>query len=203
MHRDHVEKHKVPCSPCHNEIVHKWGDEYITNILPERNAVSRDENSSMASVVTGRTGREVVSVDTKNQESVFGEVPYLIQRELYAGKGGSGIGESADPMYLATVNCTACHKNRDLSVHPLACNVCHEKGFDKTMAEQKEYITGMLSSLAKLLIESQESGVSKSLIEEAMYNYDLIVKDGSFGVHNIKYVKDLIDHSMQSLKKID
>ena len=87
-----------------------------------------------------------------------------------------------------------------MSVHPFACNVCHEKGFDKTMAEQKEYITGMLSSLAKLLIESQESGVSKSLIEEAMYNYDLIVKDGSFGVHNIKYVKDLINYSIQNLK---
>lgn len=200
MHRDHVEKHKVPCFPCHNEVLHKWGDEYIANILPERNAGSRDENSSMASVITSRTRQEVVSVDTKDQESVFAKVPYLIQRKLYAGKGGRGVEKSPDPMYLATVNCTACHKNRDLSVHPLACNVCHEKGFDKTMAEQKEYITGMLSSLSKLLIESQESGVSKSLIEEAMYNYDLIVKDGSFGVHNIKYVKDLIGHSIQSLK---
>jgi hypothetical protein len=200
MHRDHVEKHKVPCSPCHNEILHTWGDEYITNILPERNAGSRDENSSMASVVTSRTRQEVVSVDTEDQESVFEKVPYLIQRKLYAGKGGSGVEKSPDPMYLATVNCIACHKNRDMSVHPLACNVCHEKGFDKTMAEQKEYITGMLSSLSKLLIESQESGVSKSLIEEAMYNYDLIVKDGSFGVHNIKYVKDLINYSMQSLE---
>ena len=157
----------------------------------------------MFSVVTSRTRQGVVSVDTEDQESVFEKVPYLLQRKLYAGKGGRGVEKSPDPMYLATVNCTACHKSRDMSVHPLACNVCHEKGFDKTMAEQKEYITGMLSSLSKLFIESQESGVSKSLIEEAMYNYDLIVKDGSFGVHNIKYVKDLIDHSMQSLKKID
>jgi hypothetical protein len=200
MHRDHVEKHKVPCSPCHNEILHKWGDEYITNILPERNAVSGDKNSLRALVATSGTDREVVSADMKDQESVFEKVPYLIQRKLYAGKGGFGIGESPDPMYLATVNCTACHKSRDLSVHPLACNVCHEKGFDRTMAEQSEYITGLLASLSELLIESRGQGIPKSRIDKARYNYDLIVKDGSLGVHNIKYAKDLINYSMQSLK---
>ncbi len=200
MHGDHVEKHKVPCSPCHNEILHKWGEEYIINILPERNVDPGDESSLDSSVVTSKTRLGVVSVDTKSRESVFEKVPYLIQRNLYAGRGGSGIVGSPDPMYLATVSCAACHKDKDLGVHPMACNVCHEKGFDKTMAEQKEYITGMLNSLSKLLLESQACGVSNSLIEEARYNYELVVNDGSFGVHNIKYVKDLIDHSIQSLK---
>ena len=151
MHRDHVEKHKVPCSPCHNEILHKWGDEYITNILPERNADSGDKNSSMASVVTSRTRQEVVSVDTEDQESVFEKAPYLIQKKLYAGKGGFGIGDSPGPdvsRYCKLYRMS--QKYRDMSVHPLACNVCHEKGFDKTMAEQKEYITGMLSSLVEI-----------------------------------------------------
>ncbi len=200
MHRDHVEKHKVPCYPCHNEILHKWGDEYLTNILPERSAVAGNENSSMASVAIGRTGRGVISINTKDQESFFGKVPYLLQRKLYAGKGGRGIEDSPDPMYLATVNCTACHKNKDLSVHPLTCNVCHEKGFHKTMAEQKEYVTGLLNLLSELLKKPPKKGVSKTLIDEARYNYDLIKNDGSFGVHNIKYVKDLINYSIQRLK---
>ena len=192
MHSDHVEKHKVPCSPCHNEILHKWGDEYITNILPERNDGS--------AVVTSRTRQGVVSVDKKDQESVFEKVPYLIQRKLYAGKGGVGIEGSPDPMYLATVNCIACHKDKDMSVHPLSCNVCHEKGFDKTMAEQKEYIARLLSILSELLKKPPKKGLSKTLIDEAHYNYNLVVNDGSFGVHNIKYVKDLINYSIQSLK---
>ena len=200
MHSDHVEKHKVPCSSCHNDILHKWGDEYITNILPERGAVPGNENSLIASVGTVRTGQGVISVNTKDYESIFGKVPYLIQRELYAGYGGSGVEKSPDPMYLATVSCTACHKNRDLSVHPLTCNVCHEKGFHKTMAEQKEYITGLLSSLSELLKKPPNKGVPKTLIDEAHYNYNLVVNDGSFGVHNIKYVKDLLDQSIQSLK---
>jgi hypothetical protein len=103
-------------------------------------------------------------------------------------------------MYLATVNCTACHKDKELAVDPKICNTCHEKGFDKTMAEQKEYITRMLNSLSDLLIESQKHGVPEALIDGSRYNYDLIVRDGSFGVHNIKYVKDLINYSIQRLE---
>ncbi|MHC4321722.1 MAG: NapC/NirT family cytochrome c, partial [Planctomycetota bacterium] len=80
MHSDHVRKHKVPCSPCHNEILHKWGDEYITNILPERDSVTGKENFLSTSDATSRTRRGVVSADTKDQESVFEKVPYLIQR---------------------------------------------------------------------------------------------------------------------------
>ncbi|MHC4322240.1 MAG: hypothetical protein ACYST3_08195, partial [Planctomycetota bacterium] len=172
----------------------------ITNILPQRNTVSKEENSLSTSVVTGRTRQGIVSADTKDQESVFEKVPYLIQRKLYAGKGGRGVGKSPDPMYLATVSCTACHKDKDLSVNPMACNVCHEKGFDKTMAEQKKYIKGILKTLSELLKESQRHGVPKSIINEARYNYDLVENDGSLGVHNIKYTKDLINHSIQHMK---
>jgi hypothetical protein len=195
-----VEKHKVPCSPCHNEILHKWGDEYITNILPERNAASGDEGSLRIIDAASKTRERVVSVNTKEQESIFVKVPYLIQRKLYAGKGGIGVGESPDPMYLATVNCIGCHKNKDMSVNPMACNVCHDKGFDKTMVEQKEYIAELLSSLTELLKKSPEKGVSKGQIDAARYNYNLVADDGSLGVHNIKYVKDLINYSIQSLK---
>ncbi len=200
MHRDHVETHKVPCSPCHNEILHKWSDEYIANILPERNAVSGAGNSSTALDVASRTKQRVVSVNTKGKESIFGVLPYLLQRKIYAGKGGRGIEESPDPMYLATVNCTACHKSKDMSVHPMTCNVCHEKGFHKTMAEQKEYITGLLSTLSDLFEKPPMKDASKALIAEAHYNYNLVLNDGSFGVHNIKYVKDLLSHSIQSFR---
>ncbi|MDR4499258.1 MAG: cytochrome c3 family protein [Candidatus Scalindua sp.] len=202
MHRDHVEKHKVPCTPCHNEILHEWGDEYVANILPERNAVPGDMDSLMTTVVTSRKSRKGASVDTRDQESVFEKVPYLIQRKLYAGKGGIGIEESPDPMYLALVNCTACHKNRDLGVHPLTCNICHKKGFDKTMEEQKEYIRNKLNSLSELINNTPKKGVSETLVDEVRYNYNLIVNDGSFGVHNIKYVKDLINYSIERLKDI-
>ncbi len=203
MHSGHVEKHKVPCSPCHNKILHEWGDEYIANILPLRDSVTGNEDSPSAPGANSRPLRKVVSVDTKDQDSVFDKEPYLIQREVYAGKGGVGIVESPDPMYLAIVNCIACHKNRDMSVHPMTCNVCHKKGFHKTMAEQKEYITSLLYILSGLLEKPPEKDISSTLINEARHNYDLVVTDGSFGVHNIKYVNDLMNYSIQSLQQVD
>ncbi|MFQ5687517.1 MAG: hypothetical protein ACE5GV_12755, partial [Candidatus Scalindua sp.] len=80
------------------------------------------------------------------------------------------------------------------------CNTCHEKGFDKTMAEQKKYVTRMLDSLSELLEKASKKGLPETLIDEAHYNYNLIINDGSYGVHNIKYVKDLINHSIQRLE---
>ncbi len=199
MHNDHVVKHKVPCSPCHDEISHKWDDEYVNNILPTRDFDARDKHFEGASKKA--KGNEQGNVAVLNiEESIFEKDAFYLQRKIYAGDGGMGVERSPDPMYLATVNCIACHREKNLDVDPKVCNSCHEKGFDKTMVEQKEYITGMLSSLSRLLIESRERGVSKSLIKEARFNYELITDDRSFGVHNIKYIKDLINYSMQQLQ---
>ena len=195
-----LKKHKVPCSPCHDEISHKWGDEYVYNILSMRDIDNNGKDFTKVSGMTSGAKPGDVSVNYKIGSDVFEKEPYSLQREVYAGGGGWGVEKSPDPMYLATVNCTACHKDKDMAVDPIICNTCHEKGFDKTMAEQKEYITRMLNSLSDLLTESQKQGVPESLIDGSRYNYDLIVKDGSYGVHNIKYVKDLINHSIQRLE---
>ena len=200
MHNDHVAEHNVPCSPCHDGISHEWGDEYIYNILPKRDIEAKDKNLLSVSGMASVAGSGDVVINAKDKKHILAKEPYFLQREVYAGKGGRGVVKSPDPMYLATVNCTACHKDKDLAVDPKICNTCHEKGFDKTMAEQKEYIKRMLGSLSDLLIESQKQGVPEALIDGSRYNYDLIVKDGSFGVHNIKYIKDLINHSIQRLE---
>lgn len=200
MHNDHVKKHKVPCSACHDAVSHKWGDEYINDILPTRDIDTRDKYLKKVSKMAEGTESGDVSVKTEDEGYVSEKEPYSLQREVCSGNGGRGVGENPDPMYLATVNCTACHKDKDMAVDPMICNTCHEKGFDKTMVEQKEYITSTLNSLSDLLTESQKQGVPESLINDARYNYDLIVKDGSYGVHNIKYIKDLINYSMQRLE---
>jgi hypothetical protein len=189
----------VPCSPCHDEISHKWDDEYVNNILPTRDINSEDKyfTSVFGKAKASGLGNDAV---INKEESIFEKESFYLQRTIYSGDGGKGVERSPDPMYLATVNCIACHSDKSLDVDPKVCNSCHEKGFDKTMAEQKEYITGLLGSLSKLLVDSQKSGVSKPLIEEARYNYELIVNDRSSGVHNIKYIKDLINHSVQQLQ---
>ena len=201
MHNDHVKEHKVPCSPCHNEIQHKWDDEYIRFVLPER-GVDIQDKYLMKVANMDKENINALPVSPKDGKHVFDDEPYLLQKRVYKGIHGRGVKGSPDPMYLATVNCIACHKDKDLSVDPMVCNTCHKKGFEKTLVEQKEYTTRMLKELSSLLAESQEQGVPEHLIDKARYNYDLIVKDGSLGVHNIKYIKDLIAHSIQQLQLV-
>mgnify|MGYP003455103023 FL=1 len=56
-----------------------------------------------------------------------------------------------------------------------------------------------MNTLSELIKNSSKNGLSETLIDEVRYNYTLIVNDGSFGVHNIKYVKDLINYSTDRL----
>ena len=199
IHNDHVKEHKVPCSPCHNEIRHSWNEDYVQNVLPERDIDVKSEYLNKASSTSRSPGPNGPSDRSTDEGPVFSEVNYKLQKEVYRGTGGKGHEGSPDPMYLATVNCTACHKNKDLSVAPKTCNICHVKGFDKTMREQKAYIKEMLKILSGLLIESQRKGTPENIITEVRYNYNLIVSDGSYGVHNIKYVKDLIAYCITRL----
>ena len=199
MHIDHVKEHKTPCSPCHKDFRHEWGDEYISRIVPTRDAAVQDKYLKRIKSVDKDTEPGVKASNLKDGVRVFEDEPYLLQKEIYRGAGGIGVGETPDPMYLATVNCTACHKDKNLSVSPSICNTCHEKGFDKTMAEQKEYVTNMLNALSELLEKSQKQGIPKQLIDEARHNYDIIETDGSYGAHNIKYVKDLFTYSINGL----
>lgn len=203
IHNDHVKEHKVPCSPCHKEIRHEWGSEYIAYVLPERDT---DMQSKFLMRNSGK-GAVPIPADISTSENevalILDEVPYLLQNNIYKGVSGRGVEGSPDPMYLATVKCIACHTNKQKNVAPKTCNTCHEKGFDKTLAEQKEYIERLLKELSGLIIGPRNQEVAKDLIDEAKYNYDLIIDDGSFGVHNIKYVKDLINYSIDRLKAKD
>jgi hypothetical protein len=200
MHNDHVKEHKVPCSPCHNEIQHKWDDEYVRFVLPEREVDVQNKYLIKIANIDKGTNLNNLPVSPEGREHVFDDEPYLLQKRIYNGIHGRGVEGSPDPMCLATVNCIACHREKDLGVDPMVCNTCHEKGFDKTMLEQKEYVTRMLKELSDKLTESQKQEIPKYLIDEARHNYDMIVNDGSYGVHNIKYVKDLIAHSIDILE---
>lgn len=194
MHNDHVKEHKVPCSPCHGMIRHEWNDEFVQFIIPARYINAQEAYSEKASDKDISKKLEGPSDNTKWGDTIFKDKPYLLQKEIYRGIRGKGPEGSPDPMYLATVRCIACHKDRNLTVDPDICNTCHEKGFDKTMMEQREFVVRKLKELSGLITESRRNGIPKYLIDEAIYNYNLIVSDGSYGVHNIKYVKDLIEH---------
>ena len=185
MHYIHIDKHKTPCTSCHASITHGW--------VKANDKIYGDNNTELV------------------------DVEYKIQNLIMMGLGGMGIKGEPDPMYLATLNCSACHKDKQLytnlpvrgtqtGVASEVCNNCHNRGFDKMLSEQIHFVTSKMRLLRTLLVKakrfhnSNTHAVSQqTIIHEAEVNYNLIKSDGSFGVHNIKYVKDLLDYSIAKL----
>jgi len=174
MHDIHITKHSTSCTPCHNTIEHT-------------------QNKGSDSVLSNM---QTLSFDTSR---------YKTQRMIMAGTGGMGIDDEPDPMYLATLNCSACHKDKFLSkVDPKVCNNCHKNGFDRILYEQMHFVKKKmqeLKSLRKKMRRHSHNKENKS-VKEAETNYHLIKEDGSLGVHNIKYTKDLLEYSISNLKQL-
>ena len=133
-----------------------------------------------------------------NDNSVSTKENYMIQNLLMTGQGGVGVKGEPDPMHLATLNCSACHKDKQLytnlpvrgtqtGVASEVCNNCHNRGFDKMLSEQMHFVTSKMRLLRTLLIKAKRfhnfdtNAVSQhTIIHEAEVNYNLIKGDGEF-----------------------
>lgn len=128
-----------------------------------------------------------------------------VQELIMMGMGGVGIKGEPDPMYLATLHCSACHKDnqRFAYIEPKVCNNCHEKGFDTILVEQMRFVTSRMRLLQGLLTKAKRrhKDTASQVIDEAEVNYHLIREDGSNGAHNIKYIKYLLDYSITNLRQ--
>lgn len=175
MHSAHIDRHKVACTSCHDSLIHAWV-----------NAGDKPDG------------------DDYDSQSV--KANYKVQELIMMGKSGAGIEGEPDPMYLATLHCSACHKDKQgyANVKPDVCNNCHEKGFDKILTEQMRFVTSRMRLLKTLLTKAkrQYNADTNQSIQEAEMNYTLIKEDGSLGVHNIKYVKYLLDYSITNLQQV-
>lgn len=173
LHDIHIDKHKTACTSCHASIKH--GTIQAKNTIYEGN----------------------------NPESIHGNTQ--VQNLIMMGQGGKGVKGEPDPMYLATLNCSACHKDEQsfTNVAPEVCNNCHTKGFDKILSEQMDFTTSRMRLLKTLLINAKrQHNATDPIIQEAEVNYNIIREDGSLGVHNIKYIKDLLDYSIRNAKQV-
>lgn len=175
IHSIHILKHKTACTSCHASISHGG--------IKDNNNIIHGNDHNLR----------------------HGDSDHNIQNLVMIGMGGVGIKGEPDPMYLATLNCSACHKDSLFTnVKFQTCNNCHGKGFDKILFEQKRFVSFNLHLLKTLLIKAKryQDVNTGRIVREAKVNYNLIKEDGSFGVHNIKYVKDLLGYSIGPLQRI-
>ena len=64
-------------------------------------------------------------------------------------------------------------------------------------------VTSRMKRLQSLLAKAKRSAnADRDVISRAETNYNLIKNDGSHGVHNIKYVKALLEYSISSLEPV-
>lgn len=222
-HEAYETNEKVRCSHCHFETIQGNGkvderycyrchQEIADNFrsAPDMHRIHIDKHKIVCTLchetVTHGWDSQGNMVDGDNSGLHAVTADYKVQEQIMKGMGGMGIEGEPDPMYIATLNCSACHKGKQryTNVDPMVCNNCHEKGFDRILTEQMRFVTSQMRLLGNLLTKAKKRHDvnARQVIHEADTNYNLIRADGSLGAHNIKYVKYLLDYSVTNLKQI-
>ncbi|MFH1942737.1 MAG: hypothetical protein ABIL68_11615 [bacterium] len=102
------------------------------------------------------------------------------------------------------------------ALNTYACSQCHDAIILDWVEMSQAQIKRLLEELASILPKRtfQSEGVKKeeakfpkdpslnAVESQASFNYWMIVKDGTFGVHNPVYIKKLLEDSIEALKNL-
>lgn len=142
------------------------------------------------------------------------------QSNTVSGKGGYNAGNQAD--YATTTHshgkgiadgCVSCHANtanHSFDAQVSSCTSCHESlttlDYNGVQTEIKEMVAELEAKLIEaglLAVEHEgEMGhpVSGQVVSNdyagALFNYFIVYEDGSWGVHNPRYIKKLLENSI-------
>lgn len=134
------------------------------------------------------------------------------QSAILLGVGGQLVDGSAGAHYtMVEDGCVTCHlgeaKNHSFAPTAAACVACHGDDFDYEEAQAEVVALG--AELKELLIanglwneeeDENMTGIFSAEYAGALWNYILIFpEDGSLGVHNMSYVKALLEASIDVL----
>jgi len=187
MHKNHVTDHKIECADCHTQIQHEIGPILTITHTP------------------------TVCDKCHSKE------PHLGPREFYRGSGGIGVPDSPSLMFMANVDCIACHRKGEESQAALhttkyaekaieeTCLDCHGEGFDETLKHWKELLSKAeneanqrIFNVQRILYEAEKTRggsadykKAQNLLNEARHNFSFVLLGK--GVHNIEYAFKLLN----------
>lgn len=126
-------------------------------------------------------------------------------------------------MSQVRVSCDACHKpfeedqdeKEGLTMAQraeLGCQMCHGPSFqgmlDQWQVETRGYFSKLQpqwqrlsDGLAHTSLPDQERDAAQALIDQSGRRLDLVEKDGSWGVHNLPYVRTVLASALSDMKK--
>jgi hypothetical protein len=187
LHRIHVEgRHKVECFQCHGFIEHG-------------------------------TVAESMMLDRFDCQSCHAG-QHQVQRQMYLHapeEDGVRLERLAvSPMFLTHVPCTGCHTQMDeVRVRPGSparvaratvdsCDGCHSPGLGQLQIPQWQRDTRRLYDEVAKLIETARASLgdrhdpaARQLLSDADQLLEIVMLDGSWGVHNPRYTQSLLERA--------
>jgi len=193
FHRVHVSAGHFDCLSCHEEIKH--GDSPMAEQL----------------------------LTSRNCTTCHGGKRHSIQEAIYAGTAVAELDTMPDVMYEAGVACDGCHDDAQIThVGDLTltsrlsgakqCIDCHDNedcadelaSWQEATKEMLGEIGPALVALEKTLQSSKASteqlAEAKKLAGSARTKLDMVLKDGSFGAHNVAYVMEILDKILEEIE---
>ncbi len=140
------------------------------------------------------------------------------EAQLAMNEGEKAKGVSGDPsmMYGMGITCTMCHTGVEERVYrpsSSTCTDCHEEGYVEVFNDWRQEIKSTISDIDVLraeteqdLVTADEKGRETSeewdLYEKALFNLNFVKDDGTSGVHNIDYAREILASVETDLKKV-
>jgi len=193
FHLIHVSAGHFDCLNCHEEIKH--GDRPMAEQL----------------------------LTSSNCTTCHGGKRHSIQEAIYAGTAVAELDTKPDVMYEAGVACDGCHD--DVQTTHLGsltltsrisgakqCIDCHNNedcaedlaSWQEATKEMLGELGPALAELEKALQSSQASAEqladAKKLAVSARTKLDMVLKDGSYGAHNVGYVMEILDKVLEEIE---
>ncbi len=145
---------------------------------------------------------------------------------LYAGTGGKGVPSMPSPMFLAQVDCVACHiipvehrgqplglpfSETTFEASEAACVSCHDSRYKGMKKKWGQTIKRALQQFKPKLKQAEKRLTDVSLTntnyrtavrlhDEAKYNFQFLTE--SNGVHNIYYASRLLQRANDNLNRV-
>lgn len=222
----------VDCSQCHLDVTS--GNAEVSKKNCYKCHVERiDEISNVEKIHNNHITKQGIDCEECHNEIKHGKIKMIstleancenchqlkhsLQREMYIGSEGRGVGSIPSRMFAAQVACEGCHVDlnndgkSELSEKRQACVKCHSAGYDlmldKWISGMNEAVETVAPSLeyARNLINAEKQR-GKNIDAELNYFQDaeknfLLVKEGK-GVHNLDYALKLIENISNNIEGI-
>lgn len=164
--------------------------------------------------------------DMKGESFTAGKEVHHPHLEMITGKGAIGVPAMPSSFYTEGVSCADCHmpnqSHEFLALTPMeakknnrqdSCIFCHYSdpdpdSFSKHIEEIKEKNDKAINELSKFVKDNKEKvNASNDLKIKEIYNrlvtnVSMLAADGSYGIHNAKYARAILDKSEADRKAL-